>query len=203
MEQPIQQEEAERLQSIVDKAKTFALTNQALTPPQQSPQDDLAQIAIIRALEFSDKKAQNLFFELTGTAIVQRKLVLVDEKPIMNLLGGKRFLTDLKSISEVNFSNLQEDDIGPLMAHMFEEIWPYYWANRIRYGVDQMDMGHIKIKLQNYILSAFSRGKNAKALNVAGRTFSEDWGQRILGQEPSKKQKEGFLESLNPFKKMA
>ena len=193
--------EVDKLQSIVDRAKTFALSNQALTPPQGTPQDDLAQIAIIRALEFSDEKAQNTFFELTGTSIIKKQLVLVDEHPIMNILGGKRLLGDLKSISEANFSNLKEDDIGPLMAHMFEEIWPYYTANRIRYGIDQMDMGHIKLRLQNYILSAFSRGKNAKALNVAGRTFSEDWGQRLLTSDQQRK-KEGVLESLNPFKKI-
>ena len=58
MEKP--KEEVEKLQSIVDKSKTFAIANQALTPPQSTPQDDVAQIAIINALEFSDLKAQNL-----------------------------------------------------------------------------------------------------------------------------------------------
>jgi len=196
-----QQREVERLQSIVDKAKTFAITNQALTPPQTEQKDDTAQIAIIRSLEFSPKKAQDIFFELTGTAYIKGKIVQVDNEPIMNILGGKRMLVDLKSLSEANFSNLKEDDVGLLMAHFFEEIWPYYWSNRIRFGIDSMDMGSIKIKLQNVILSSFSRGKNAKALNVAGRTFSEDWGQRILNSDKPQK-KEGLLEGLNPFKKL-
>jgi len=197
-----QQKEVERLQSIVDRAKTFAITNQALTPPQTIDKDDSAQIAIIRSLEFSPKKAQDVFFELTGSVLIKGKITVIDPDPIMNLLGGKRMLVDLKSLSEANFSNLKEDDVGPLMAHNFEEIYPYYWANRIRYGIDAMDMGHIKIKLQNVILSAFSRGKNAKALNVAGRTFSEDWGQRILSGDHKPTKKEGVWEGLNPFKKM-
>jgi hypothetical protein len=197
-----QESEVNKMQSVVDKSKTFSIANQALTPPQSTPQDDMAQIAIIRSLEFSDKKAQLLFFEFTGTAIVNKKVVSVDDNPIMNILGGKRLLTDLKSFSEVNFSNLKEEDIGPFMAHFFEEIWPYYWANRQRYGINQMDMGHVKIKIQNFILSAFSRGKNAKALNVAGRTFSEDWGQKLLSGDKNQNKKEGILESLNPFRKM-
>lgn len=195
------EEEVEKLQKIVDKAKTFAISNQALTPPETSLKDDIAQIAIIRSLEFSDKKAKDLFYELTGTAIVNKKLMVVDDNPIMNLIGGKRLLTDLKSISEANFSNLKEDELGDLMSHFFEEIWPYYWANRNKYGIEPMDMGHIKIKLQSFILCSFSRGKNAKALNSATRTFSEDWGQRILTGD-SKKKREGFLEGINPFKKI-
>jgi hypothetical protein len=194
--------ETERLQEIVDKAKTFNISNQALTPPQNTPEEEIAQIAIIRALEMSPKKAQEIFFEVTGTALVKGKIVFVDPNPLMNLLGGRRLLFDLKSWSEQSFGNIKEDDMGELMAHNFEEIWPYYWANRIRFEIDQMDMGHLKNRLQNSILVAFSRGKNAKALNVAGRTFSEDWGQKLLSSEGNGKKKEGILEGMNPFKKM-
>ena len=196
------EEETQRLQTVVDKAKTLAFTNQALTPPPRQPEDEGIQIAIIRSLEFSDKKAQDIFFEFTGTVIQKGKVVVVDPEPIMNLLGGKRLLTDLKSISESSFSNLKEDEIGEYMAHFFEEIWPYYVANRIRYGINSMDMGHLKLKLQNFLLSCFSKGKNAKLLNVIGRTYSEDWGNKLLRGEEKNKHRESFIEKMNPFKKL-
>ncbi len=201
MTEPI--DETQKLQNIVDRAKTYALGKQSLTPPPQKPEDEGLQIAIIRSLAFSPDKARDIFYELTGTEVIKNKLVVIDPNPIMNLLGGKRFLLDLKSISEVDFSYLKEDDVGELMAHFFEEIWPYYTANRIRYNIHQMDMGHIKVKLQSFILSCFNKGKSAKLLNVVGRTFSEEWGSKMLGGDSSKQNKrEGFLERINPLKKM-
>lgn len=194
--------ERQRLQDIVDKSKVLQYSTSSLTPPQKTEEDDGIQIAIIRSLAFSDEKAKQIFFDVTGTQLINKKLEQVDPEPLMNLLGGKRLLTDLKSISEVAFSYIKEDDTGEYMAHFFSEIWPYYWANRSRFGINQMDMGHVKIKIQGIILAWLNQGKSAKLLNTVGRTFSEEWGSKILGGEQKKEKKGGFLSQINPLRKM-
>ena len=200
---PEQIDETQKLQNIVDKSKTYALAKQSLTPPPPTQAEEGLQIAIIRSLAFSPEKAREIFHDMTGTQLEKGKLKIIDPDPIMNLLGGKRFLFDLKSIAEASFSYFKEEDVGDLQAHFFEEQWPYYWANRIRYNINSMDMGHLKTKLQMFIIVCFNQGKSAKLLNTVGRTFSEEWGSKMLGGDPSKQNKrEGFLERINPLKKM-
>lgn len=197
------EEEAEQLQDVVDKAKTYNLLNNIhnLTPPKQM-QDEGTNIELIKALD-SYPKIQSIYLEAQGMIWSKdKKQAIQITNPYMNSHGARKLVSILLKFSQAEWSNISEDFIGPYQDHFFRETFPHFTFWSEEYGLSPRDFDYVKVTLQMFILSAFSKGKSGKMLNLLGRTYSEDSIQRIMsgGQDQNKKKKEGFLDKYNPFK---
>jgi hypothetical protein len=196
------EEETEKLQGIVDKAKTYSLLNNIhnLTPPKQQ-QDEEVNIELIKALD-SHPKIQEIYLEAQGMIYDKKQKEAIQiNNPYMNSHGARKLVSILLKFSQADWSNISEEYIGPYQDHFFRETYPHFTFWYDVYDLKPKDFDYVKVTLQMFLLSSFSKGKSGKMLNLLGRTYSEDSIQRIMGgQFQQSKKKEGFLEKHNPFK---
>jgi hypothetical protein len=192
----------ERLQNVVDKAKTISLLSNLhnLTLPQKTDENPAGQVAIIEALKVTPRLL-DLFLEIRGVIYDQkeRKLIQVS-RPIMNVDGSFRFVKIIQHIAEeTEFSNFHEDDINGRIYEHYKNNLPYFTFWHEEYDLDPSDFNYIATTLMSFIDASFHKSKGAKLLNVPGRVYSEDFLGRTLKAEEAKRQ--GILSQMNPFKK--
>lgn len=202
------EEQAQKLQSKVDKIKTLSVINNAhnlgtgLTPPPKRNDEDDNQIAIVKALD-QYPRIQAIFLEARGLMYdeKQRKIVQIS-RPFMNVHGAWKLVSELLKISLADWSNFEEDRIPNYLVHFFSEIYPYFTFWHEDYDLDPKDFDYVKTTLQMFLLVCFYKAKGGKQLNVLGKTYSEDFLGRVMKDEGQQRKREGVLDRWNPFKKI-
>jgi hypothetical protein len=194
----------QRLQNKVDTVKTLGLINQAhnLMPPQQKPDEDIGQIAIVKALEVTPR-LMLLFLEIRGMEYDKdiKKIIKVAD-PIMNINGAYRLVKTLKHVAEeTEWSNFNEEELNPRIFQHYVQIYPYFTFWHEQYDLDPSDFFYLSEVIMTFIDSAFHKAKGGKYVNVLGKTYSEDFLGRVMQIPNQKEVGEGFLNKLNPFRK--
>lgn len=200
VEQPT---ESEKLQTIVDKAKTLGLINNVhhISPPKQQEQNPQDTITIVRALD-SNPRIQEIYLEAQGLAYDPKKKEIVQiTNPYMNSTGAKKLVGILLKISQVEWSNIHEDQVPIYLDHFFKESFPYFTLWNEDYELDPRNFDYVAITIQMFLISSFGKAKGGKLLNVLKGTYDESFLGKTLGTEKEKKKQEGLLDRLNPFGK--
>ncbi len=204
-EQIEQDKETQKLQSTVDRAKTVSLLQNIhnLTPPTKKEEHEDNQVAIVKALE-SEPRLRAIFLEARGMIWDDKKKVTIQiSKPFMNIDGAWKLVAILKKIAqESEFSNFHEDNIPVYMEHFYNREFPMFTFYSENYDLDPSNFDYVSTCIQMFLLGSFYKAKGGKMLNLLGRTYSEDMIGKIMNNESKKSQKEGFLDKLNPFKKV-
>jgi len=199
-------DETQELQNKVDRIKTLSLLNNAhnLTPPKTVQQSDDNQIALIKALD-SYPRIQEIYLEAQGLmwSEKEKKAVKIGEA-YMNKEGANKLVSELKKIILADWSNFPEEMIPKMLDSFYREIYPKFTIWHEYYELEPRDFEYVSITIKMFILSSFYKGKGGKLLNVLGRTYSEDLLGRVMNvnKENQNVRKEGFLDKLNPFKKI-
>ena len=196
----------QNLQNKVDTLKTLSLAANVhnLTPPQKKDEIDENQIAIIKALD-SYPRIQEIFLEAQGLMWdpKQKKTIKISE-PYMNKNGAKKLVAELLKIALADWSNFSEENIPAYLNHFFKVIYPKFTIWCEYYDLEPRDFDYIEVTLQMFLLSSFYKAKGGKLLNVLGKTYSEDLLGRVMNLDRGGQnvKREGFLDKLNPFKKL-
>ena len=197
----------QELQNKVDKAKTLSLISNIhnLTPPKPKEASDENQVAIIKALD-SYPRIQEIYLEAQGLMWDPKtKQAIQISEPYMNKNGANFLQSVLKKILLGDWSNFPEEMIPKMLILFMNDILPSFTIWHDYYGLEPRNFSYVKTTLGMVMLSSFYRGKSGKLLNVLGRTYSEDLLGRVMsidrGKESMKKEG-GFLDRLNPFKKL-
>ena len=200
-----QEKQTQHLQSTVDKAKTVSLLSNIhnLTPPVKSNEEDNNQVAIVKALE-SEPRLRQIFLEARGMVWDEKqKSAIQMSAPFMNIPGAWKLVAICKKISqESEFSNFHEDDIPQYMNHFYKTEFPAFTFFADEYELDPAHFDYVSTTLQMFLLGSFHKAKSGKYINLLGRTYSEDMIGKIMNADNKKKEKEGFLDKYNPFKKV-
>jgi len=196
----------QELQNKVDKAKTLSLISNIhnLTPPKPKEVSDENNIAIIKALD-SYPRIKDIFLEAQGLMWDDKKKETIQiSDRYMNKNGAKKLVAILLKIALADWSNFSEDEIPKYLEHFFTEIYPKFTIWHEYYELDPKHFDYVAVTLQMFLLSSFYKAKGGKLLNVLGRTYSEDLLGRVMSIDKGKQQIKdgGFLDKLNPFKKM-
>lgn len=175
-----------------------------LTPPLAS-EEERGSVTIVNAL----KGEQHII-----KSIMQLKGYMLNplngnwevyRNPVMNELGIGNFIAVTSNIAEtIEYSSIHEDDIPKFVIHFFKINYPYFTIYYEEYGLSKSDFNLVSSVLFAFILSAFSKAKGGKFVNVVGRTFSEDVLGKLVSNQNNEKKPSGFmsvLAKLNPMKK--
>ena len=199
----MEEDVTQQLQNIIDKTKTANLLQNMhnLTPPNKIAEVQFDQVAIIRTLE-SAPRLREIFLEARGLTWDDKKKTIVQiTSPMMNILGAWKLVAICKKIAmEAEFGNFKEEDIPSYMIHFFNVEFPHFTFYHEVYDIDPQDFDYISTTIQMFLLGAFSKGKGGKYINLLGKTYSEDFMGKVLRGD--KKKEEGFLDKINPLKKM-
>jgi len=199
----MEEDVTQQLQNIIDKTKTANLLQNMhnLTPPNKIAEVQFDQVAIIRTLE-SAPRLREIFLEARGLTWDEKKKTIVQiTSPMMNILGAWKLVAICKKIAmEAEFGNFKEEDIPSYMIHFFNVEFPHFTFYHEVYDIDPQDFDYISTTIQMFLLGAFSKGKGGKYINLLGKTYSEDFMGKVLRGD--KKKEEGFLDKINPLKKM-
>lgn len=199
------QNQGSDLQEKVDKVKAIGLLNNIhnLSPPIAKSNDAENSIAVINSLKVTPRLIE-VFLEIMGLMYIeeQKKYIQVS-KPIMNLNGAFRFIKIVKHISEeIEWSNFKEDEIDARILKYFETIYPSFTFYHEDYDLDPADFAYIESTLMTFIDSSFHKSKSAKYLNVVGKTYSEDFLAKAVGDgSKTSIPIESPLSKLNPWRK--
>jgi len=199
-------DETQELQTKVDRIKTLSLVANAhnLTPPPKNLEPEGNNIEIIRALD-SYPRIKEIFLECQGQIYDEktRKAIQISE-PYMNKNGAKKLVAVLLKIALADWSNFSEDEIPSYLNHFFKEIYPKFTIWHEYYALEPRDFDYVAVTIQMFLLSSFYKAKGGKLLNVLGKTYSEDLLGRVMNPNKDNKntRQEGFLDKLNPFKKL-
>jgi len=199
-------DETQQLQNTVDKLKTLNLATNIhnLTPPQKKEENDENNIAIIKALD-SYPRIQEIYLEAQGLMFdAKQKKTIQIANPYMNRNGAKKLVAILLKIALADWSNFGEDEIPAYLNHFFKETFPKFTIWHEYYNLEPRDFDYVSVTIQMFLLSSFYKAKGGKLLNVLGKTYSEDLLGRVMNVDRNSQnmKKEGFLDKLNPFKKI-
>jgi hypothetical protein len=199
-------DETQQLQNKVDRLKTLNLATNIhnLTPPQKREEADESNIAIIKALD-SYPRIQEIYLEAQGLFFDPKlkKLVRIAH-PYMNKNGAKKLVAELLKIALADWSNFGEEEIPAYLNHFFKLIYPKFTIWHEYYDLEPRDFDYVEVTIQMFLLSSFYKAKGGKLLNVLGKTYSEDLLGRVMNIDKNSQtaKREGFLDKLNPFKKL-
>ena len=196
----------QELQNKVDKIKTLSLISNAhnLTPPKQKENLDENNIAIVKALD-NYPKIQEIYLEAQGLMYdeKEKKLISVSEK-IMNREGAYLLQSLLKRIILSDWSNYPEDIIPKMLDYFMSDMLPSFTIWHDYYELEPRNFTYVKSTLGLFMLASFYKARTGKMLNLLGRTYSEDLLGRVMNlnnEKQKQKEKGGFLDTINPFKK--
>jgi len=198
--------ESQKLQNKVDKIKTLGLLSQThnLTPPNSEYEDPSRDIALVNSLS-SAPRIQAIYLEIRGLELdAKGKNYIQVVKPIMNVDGAYRFCKVFKTLAqETEWASFSEEEINSRIVFYFEENYPYFTFNHIKFELDPMDFFYIATTMQIIIDASFHKAKSGKYINTLGRTYDEGTIRRALetnSPNSQNKKDNGFLSKYNPFR---